>query len=484
MQYCIYLRKSRADMEAEVHGEGETLARHENTLKELAKRQSLPVVRIYKEIVSGENIAARPEMQKLLADVNEGIYDGVLVMEIERLARGDTIDQGVVAQAFRDSSTKIITPVKTYDPNNELDEEYFEFSLFMSRREYKTIRRRMNAGRLAAVKEGNYVCSKSPYGYNKISPSPKIHTLEINPEQAEIVKLIYDMYLNTNKGTSRIAMELNSMGVPGIELPEWKEHSVRTILSSIVYTGVLPWKTKGSEREYYKGLHEPIISKEKFESVQRKFKSSPYSSKVRSDYSLKNHYQGLMFCKNCGIAMERNINSRKKLQMCCRTKDCVTSACKLDIIDELIFSQILNRRNEYKKIEHKTVLTTNKHIDTEKILKSELSKLINQQNKLCDFLEQGIYDSDTYLERSKLIKSKISDINKKLKEIELAKVEIIPPEEMSTRLDDVVENFYKSENAEVKNRLLKAIIKRIEYSKTLVMHKNGDSDLEISIEFL
>ena len=153
--YCIYLRKSRADAEAEARGEGETLARHEHTLCDLAKRQKLHISKIYREIVSGETIAARPQMQQLLQDVESGIYAGVLVMEVERLARGDTIDQGIVAQAFKYSGTKIVTPTKTYNPDNEFDEEYFEFSLFMSRREYKTIKRRMQAGRAAAAKEAN-----------------------------------------------------------------------------------------------------------------------------------------------------------------------------------------------------------------------------------------------------------------------------------------------------------------------------------------
>lgn len=139
--YCMYLRKSRADVEAEARGEGETLSRHQNILLELAKKQKLNLVKIYREIVSGDSIAARPQMQSLLADITDGKYAGVLVVEVERLARGDTIDQGIVAQAFRESSTKIVTPTKTYDPDNEFDEEYFEFSLFMSRREYKTIKR-------------------------------------------------------------------------------------------------------------------------------------------------------------------------------------------------------------------------------------------------------------------------------------------------------------------------------------------------------
>ena len=66
-------------------------------------------------------------MQKLLLDVRQGKWKGVLVVEVERLARGETMDQGIVSKAFKVSNTKIITPMKTYYPNDEFDEEYFEF---------------------------------------------------------------------------------------------------------------------------------------------------------------------------------------------------------------------------------------------------------------------------------------------------------------------------------------------------------------------
>ena len=115
MPYCTYLRKSRADAEAEARGEGETLERHRKILFDLAKRLHLDVTKEYAEIVSGETIASRPVVQELLADVEQGLWNGVLVVEVERLARGDTIDQGIIAQTFKFSDTKIITPMKTYD---------------------------------------------------------------------------------------------------------------------------------------------------------------------------------------------------------------------------------------------------------------------------------------------------------------------------------------------------------------------------------
>ena len=288
--YCIYLRKSRADAEAEARGEGETLARHEHTLCDLAKRQKLHISKIYREIVSGETIAARPQMQQLLQDVESGIYAGVLVMEVERLARGDTIDQGIVAQAFKYSGTKIVTPTKTYNPDNEFDEEYFEFSLFMSRREYKTIKRRMQAGRAAAAKEGKFVGNIPPYGYDRKKLDHDSGFMLVPNEKAKIVKMIFEWYTvgvvmpdgtRQRIGTTHIANRLHQMGIKTPRGGRWNNYSVRSILLNPVYCGVIRWgyrrgksklqngvvtKTRPTAEDGYidaQGLREPIISKEK-----------------------------------------------------------------------------------------------------------------------------------------------------------------------------------------------------------------------------
>lgn len=130
----LYLRKSRDD---ENESKEETLARHERMLIDYCKRYDLKVEKVYKEVVSGESIAARPEVKKLLDDVAYGSYDGVVVVELERLSRGNQIDQAEILEIFKKSGTKIYTLNKVYDfsSNDEIDEEFFEFGLFMSRRE-------------------------------------------------------------------------------------------------------------------------------------------------------------------------------------------------------------------------------------------------------------------------------------------------------------------------------------------------------------
>lgn len=185
---AIYLRKSRADIDIEKATNEETLKKHKDFLIEFAKAQGWNVSEIYEEVVSGESIADRPEMQRLLKDVLEKKYRAVLVMEVERLARGATKDQGEMAEAFKFSETLIVTPSKVYDPNNDSDEEYFEFGLFMSRREYKTIKRRLETGRMRVIREGNYISPIAPYGYKIVRENRGNRYLVPHEEQAQYVQ--------------------------------------------------------------------------------------------------------------------------------------------------------------------------------------------------------------------------------------------------------------------------------------------------------
>ena len=484
--YAMYLRKSRADVEAEARGEGETLAKHEKALTELAKRQGLSVVKQYREIVSGENIAARPQMQALLAAVNEGKYDGVLVMEIERLARGDTIDQGVVAQAFKTSHTKIITPIKTYDPNNEYDEEYFEFSLFMSRREYKTIRRRMNAGRIATIKDGNYITPTPPYGYKKIHPEPKVYTLEIVPEQAEIVKLIFNRRIQ-GIGSRAIAAELNSMGVEPMKSQLWERASVKKILENPVYMGKIHWNSKRDGDILCDGRHEAIISEDVFYRVQKLIENHPLAH-VNTGSQLLNYYSGVLYCKNCGHQLIRRfVKSSGKAHMLCRYNSCrgLTVSSTMDSVDNALKEALEIKIAKLEYIEKQGKEDTPPVPDKRPIIESELTKLKNQKAKIYDLLEQGIYSTDDFLERSAAVAEKIKSCESELKKLDVEAPPMkLSDSELLVRLKKVMAEFDDA-TPETKNQLLKTVIHRIDYIKTKRQCYNDmTTDLQLDIDFL
>ena len=304
--YAMYLRKSRADAELEIKGEGETLERHKRILMDLAENKKIHIGKIYKEIVSGDSISQRPKVQELLNDVRSGMWRGVLVVEIERLARGDTEDQGIVAKAFKISNTLIVTPMKTFDPNNEFDEEYFEFGLFMSRREYKVIKRRMQNGRMLSVLEGKYVGNIAPFGFDREKlKSQKGFTLKENHETAT-AKEMFDIFAYNNFSLGEAAREGNRRGLKPRKNDEWTRNILKSMYTNPVYIGMIRWNYRKTVKTYkngeivksrprndgnddyilVKGLHNAIIDKKTWDIVQVKLqRNSPsvvYSEEVKN----------------------------------------------------------------------------------------------------------------------------------------------------------------------------------------------------------
>ena len=147
----LYLRKSRMEEGLDT---SEVLARHQKALLDYAQAHGIHILEIYPEVVSGESLYARPQMLRLLQDVEDGRYDCVLCMDLDRLSRGRMKDQGIILDAFKDSETLIVTPEKVYNLSDEIDEEYAELKTFLSRREYKLINKRLRRGLQQTIEDG------------------------------------------------------------------------------------------------------------------------------------------------------------------------------------------------------------------------------------------------------------------------------------------------------------------------------------------
>ena len=516
MTGAIYLRKSRADAEAEARGEGETLSRHQTALIALAKKHRISISNIYREIVSGDTIAARPEMQKLLSDVEQGKWDVVLVMEVERLARGDTIDQGIVAQTFKYSNTKILTPMKLYDPSNEYDEEYFEFGLFMSRREYKTINRRLQSGRLASLKEGKYIAGQAPYGYRKEKiKADKGYTLEIFEEEAKIVRQIFDWYVNgeleedgsmRQLGCQLIAKKLNAMGIPSPSGGKWPACTVNDIIRNSTYAGEVRWGYRPNVKSvqngviritrpiqkqagYHKGIHPPIVDQETYCQAQALI-NSKIKTPVPKNSNLKNPLSGLIFCQKCGRSMERRKYQHGNECLMCPNPYCDTVSSILPEVETALIESLRLWLSEYKinwKL-HKEKITASDSIKRKKTLIQKLEMSIEtlklQSNKLYDLLEQGVYTTEVFLERSKLLAEKIERAKAELENTKkkyATELKLISNQtELIPKVEYLLEAYHRIESASEKNRLLKEVLERVEYSKT----KGGryqESDMKLVI---
>ena len=186
-------------------------------------------------------------MLKLLQNVEDKKYDAVLCMDMDRLGRGGMKEQGIILETFKRSNTKIVTPRKIYDLNDEWDEEYSEFEAFMARKELKIITRRMQRGRIASVESGNYLGTTPPYGY-LIKELKDGRTLEPHPEQSKIVKLIFEWYTHDDPeiriGASMIANKINALGHKTATGKTWGNWTVLGIIKNPVYSGKVTWKRK------------------------------------------------------------------------------------------------------------------------------------------------------------------------------------------------------------------------------------------------
>lgn len=496
-RYCLYLRKSRADREHYAQ-DTDVLARHEHILMELAKKLNITITKIFREVVSGDTIAARPEVQQLLSEVEDGLWDGVLVVEVERLARGDTIDQGIISRSFTYSHTLIITPTKIYDPDDEFDSEYFEFGLFMSRREYKAINRRLSRGREQSAIEGKFIGNKPPYGYERVKlRGEKGFTLSPIPDQANVVRMIFNWYVH-EFGISLIVRRLNDMHIPAATGGDWTYSSVQHILENPVYIGMICWhrrpavktvkdgavkicRPRSAEFQLYPGRQPAIIEKELFDAAQKK-RGMNFSHPVPSIYLSRNPLAGLVICAQCGRKMVRRpyYNGRGDSLICYHT-NCHQISSPLYVVEREIINGLHSIMNDQINSNVIVYEDTGSLEAKEHLLQSaekELKNLQDQKTRVYDFLEQGVYTTEVFLERSASIAEKITAAEKSVERLEKEIREEQARQENRKQFIPRCEHLlshYDELDVEEKNACLKELLEMVEYNKT-ERNKRGEGD--------
>ncbi len=476
MAYALYLRKSRADEEL---GHENTLARHEEMLRDLADRNNIYVdeAHIYREIVSGESIEARPQMQRLLKAVEAGMYTGVLCIELERLSRGNGADQARILKSFQFSDTKIITLTKTYDlaGDDSFDEEFFEFGLFMSRREYKMIKRRLHRGRMQAQQEGYFIGSTPPYGYGKRKDG-KGWSLCPDPSESQVVRLIFDRYAQGAR-INDILRELQASGVKQRTGNEFTRTRIGEILRNRTYLGELQTKRKIKNRriidgeiketyvrnsgmEYVQGRHEPIVSADTFDQCAARLKTM--ETRTRHAHTNRNPLASLVMCSQCGKTMQRT-NGAQAEYLICKTFGCSTKSTKLEIVERMVVDAIQAELERLTYVWSGYETEAKDNAGEMRVLESEIDRRQKMLDRACEAYETGVYDRSTYLQRVQKVNAEKAELTARLEALQAAEperdIKRIPV--LSKALDE-----YWMLDSESRNRLLKGMAERIEYEKT------------------
>ena len=354
IEILLYLRKSQSDdplLTVE-----ETLAKHEQMLdgwveRNLRGQGAVPESNRIREVVSGETIDSRPGMLDLLRRVESPGIKAILCVEPQRLSRGSLKDIGRLVELLQYSNTLVITLQYTYDLRDERDRKSFEREL-MSGNEYLEYYKRIQRnGRIQSVQNGNYIGTWAPYGYKKVQYKEGKHTcytLEPIPEEARIVKLIFEMYRDGH-GSHKIARTLNEMGIKSKKGGRWHAESLKKMRTNEHYIGKVVWnrrqevKTieKGEvvvsrplSKDYlvFPGKQPAIIDQELWDAVQEiRDKIPPIKNKAKC----VNPFAGLIFCQ-CGYTMtlrtykKRDGSERNPPRLICTNQaeaECGTASC-------------------------------------------------------------------------------------------------------------------------------------------------------------
>lgn len=493
----MHLRKSRADLEAEARGEGETLAKHEKFLLKFAKDSNMNIVAIRKELASGESLVHRPDMLKTLDEVEEGLYDGVLCMDIDRLGRGKKQDQGIILETFKNSGTKIITPRKVYDLNDEWDEEYVDFEQFMAHKEFRYIKRRLQNGRLGSVDAGNYIGARPPFGYEIRKEGKNNRYLIPHLEQAPVVKMIFDWYTSDEPeqrlGSNKIANELNRLNYRSATGKPWDPSSVLFVLKNAVYAGRIQWKKKeikksitpGKKKDTrtrpkdewidVQGKHDPLVPMETFLKAQKLLKAR-YHVPYQLEHGITNPLAGLIRCDMCGSSMVlRPYVNQQYPHLMCYNRHCHNKSARFMYVEDRLLEGLRQWLMQYKaelKLQKKIDKTVNPFEFLEKSLdrlNKELKDLNGQKNRLHDLLEQGIYDTQTFLERSNILGQRLEATQQTIQEasarLEAEKTRKTAQNFLVPQVENILDVYYKTDDPAKKNILLKSVLDHATYRK-------------------
>lgn len=344
--------------------------------------------------ISGSNFD-RPEFRRMLADIELGDIDMVIVKDVSRLGREHIDTNYYLGKYFPERQVRVVSILDNYDSSVGTYDELLEIKTLLNDMYLRDTSNKIKTAIKTKRSMGEYTPKEPPFGYFK---SEEIHNhLVIDPYASEIVKRIYQLYLS-GKGCKSISTILNEEGIPSpakykkevlktdyawnVGKGLWSSSTVAGILKNPVYTGAIvlrkfdkpSYKLKYrrqiplEEKELVEDAHEAIISKKDFEQAQliRKKNYVPHFDNNKEPHK----YVGILFCGKCGTAMrKRYLASHEAYDgyMCGFHQKMGEKYCELNYIT-------------FEKLDELVVFAINQQL---KHLKDDLKQLDNQylQNK-------------------------------------------------------------------------------------------------------
>ncbi|WP_033829125.1 recombinase family protein [Bacillus andreraoultii] len=495
---AIYLRKSRNE---EGISDEDVLLKHRSQLLDFCNRHGFDYD-IFQEIGSSDTIEFRPEFKRLLERVQRKIYDAVLVIDFDRITRGDTYEYGYIKRIFAESNTPILTPYGDFIDLSDETNILIDVKASMGRYEYIQTKKRFKEGKKRSARLGRWSNGTPPIGYNY---DRNTKSLVIDEEAAEMVRKIFEWYVNDDLPLQQIAFRLNRMGYRTRRGKFFQEIQIQRILTNETYIGTIIYgKTEGSghkkkktkplrkkpEDEWIRveGCHEPIIDKDIFYRAGTKLaKRQKIPRKARQEvYTLS----GLIRCKRCGSLMRQYLRKRAdgskvlNVRICQHTDPfgnrCGNSGCNSEILLIALKEQIEEYRNKLLDSSGVVDMDSQKRLKEKiAIIREELAKLEEGLERIKTLFVDGYIDKEEMDKRTEEQSKKVETKRRELRSYEA---------EYNSVSNDTVEKKLKlvesiAEQLDVTNPFDKRLNRDLRKLVDYVSYERNGEKFNIKVEF-
>ena len=353
----------------------DSLRNQKEFFEEYAHRNGHTLVKLYAdEGISGTRVKKRQAFAQLMQEARLGIFQQVVVKDVSRLAR-NTVD---FLQSIRQLKSYGVNILFLTANMESLGESEFILTVFgaMAQEESANLSKRVKFGKKINAKKGRV--PQRIFGYNRVDK----FTLEINYEEAKVVRDIYRLYLEQGFGYRMISMELNRLGCKTKFGCEWNPRGVRRVLTNSIYCGqyvnnkyeITDYLTGKQERLpveehfHHERAEWAIVSLELFNQAQaqmdiRREKHANEEAFLEARYSCKHIFSTLIKCEHCGRSFCRRtykyVDGRIRAYWICTTNNQFTSEkcdniVKIEEDDSLrelqmYFTSLIKNRDRFAK---------------------------------------------------------------------------------------------------------------------------------------
>ena len=298
-------------------------------LKKYADYQEMSIVGEYSdEGKSGKSVEGRPQFKQMLSDIENGKddVDYVLVFKLSRFGR-NAADVLSSLQKMQDYGVNLICVEDGIDSSKDAGKLMISVLSAVAEIERENILVQTMEGRKQKAREGKWNGGFAPYGYQLVNGE-----LIIAEDEAEIIRIIYDKFVNTTMGMTAIAAFLNNSGYKkklrqNNTIEGFSTSFVKGVLDNPIYCGKLAFgrrkneKIPGTRNEYHivkqkeymlsDGIHEAIISEEMWNQAHRKRQETGVLQVKTHSLEHEHILSGIIKCPVCGSGMYGNVNRKK-----------------------------------------------------------------------------------------------------------------------------------------------------------------------------